>query len=396
MPMREWNPKAFFRRISPPVLELLRAWSRTEMRLDGEGALGEQTYKAWLALPETERRGLETKLLPVNDLCSKHARPYLEGLGEKVWGSEATKRIEESRQWTAQDFAVRLFIEAEAEFRVVWRSYNLDTLEHVKEFHGRYPRQPRNDPAAKALMKAAMLEHFKKTPFAGRCNVEDFVNEEKLAIFVDHEDEHQPFDEFDAQGVVVPSWRRPLIRLAAIFHFETLTLFIKATRKDEREQLRNMFAEIIMGDPDYFEDTSKTMKFSFEPLWAPGFDFPTQAADQIDRVSVVQVAWRPGNTDVKRLVFDLKPGLSMAGVRLALQNHGVASVGPQVDGVHLRFNFLGAGPTNSRTVSLFNPNSSNLADTTRDRTIRRCLKRWGIDASGRRETLVPVHREATG
>ncbi|MCG3173799.1 MAG: hypothetical protein GMKNLPBB_02001 [Myxococcota bacterium] len=37
--------------------------------------------------------------------------------------------------------------------------------------------------------------------------------------------------------------------------------------------------------------------------------------------------------------------------------------------------------------SLLNPNNSNLNDTERDHVIRRYLKEWGIDASGRRSPV---------
>ena len=46
----------------------------------------------------------------------------------------------------------------------------------------------------------------------------------------------------------------------------------------------------------------------------------------------------------------------------------------------MQFEFTkGKGRARFRTVSVHNPNSSNLRDTRRDRIIRRYLKEWGID-----------------
>ena len=44
-----------------------------------------------------------------------------------------------------------------------------------------------------------------------------------------------------------------------------------------------------------------------------------------------------------------------------------------IDGVQIRFVFEGRGRSRFRTVSLFNPNSTNLSDTARDRVIRSYL-----------------------
>ena len=69
-------------------------------------------------------------------------------------------------------------------------------MEHLTEFHGRYPVTLKNRPPTKAAMKAAMAGHFRETAFGARCQVEDFANDEKFALFIFHEDEVAPFDSF--------------------------------------------------------------------------------------------------------------------------------------------------------------------------------------------------------
>jgi hypothetical protein len=243
-------------------------------------------------------------------------------------------------------------------------------------------------------MKLAMASHFRDTAFGARCQIEDFANEEKFALFVFQEDEVAPFDRFNDKGVVEPDWQRPVIRLAAVFHFETSTLLVKAPRTTEREKLRDLFAEIFVGDAEYFEDATKSPKFCFDPLRDSDFDFPTRGFDKIEEVSLVRLVAKPGHRDVKRVTIEMKPGLSIEGVRMVLAEHGVDLGVDAIDGVRLQFRFEGKGRTKYRTVSLFNPNSSNLNDTERDRVIRRYLKEWGIDASGRREAVGAAVLEA--
>jgi hypothetical protein len=387
MANREWNPKSFFRHLTPDALNELLEWATVELALDGEGPVGEQVYRAWKALPDAERTAIETKLLPVNDLCGQHARPYLERLAQQVWTNGHTHLFEESKGWSSQDLAVRLFVTDEARFLEAYQAHALDMMEHFTEFPGRYPVTLTPTPEAKAAMKAEMVSHFRETAFGAQCQVEDYANDEKFALRIFHEDEVAPFDRFNEQGVVEPDWQRPVERLAAVFQFETSTLLVKAPRVAEREKLRDLFAELFIGDRNYFEDTTKSPKFCFDPLRDDDFDFPVRGFDKIEDVSIVRVIAKPASREVKRSTLDLKPGSTVIGVRDILAQHGVDLANDILYGVRLQFVFEGKGRSKYRTVSLFNPNSSNLNDTERDRVIRRYLKEWGIDASGRRSPV---------
>ena len=108
-----------------------------------------------------------------------------------------------------------------------------------------------------------------------------FEGEDKFAIFIYHEDEVTPRDTFDDDGIVVPEWIRPVVRIAAVYYPETCTLLVKAPRKPEREKLRDLFAEIFVGDQSFFEDLAKSPKFNFAPLADPRFEFATHPADGI-------------------------------------------------------------------------------------------------------------------
>ena len=157
MANREWNPKSFFRHLTPDALEVLLEWAAVELTLDGEGPVGEQVYRGWKALPEAERVAIETKLLPVNDLCGPHARPYLERLAQQVWTNGHAHLVADSRAWSAQDLAVRLFVADEGRFLEAHQAHALDMMEHLTEFHGRYPVTLKPTAEAKTAMKAAMV-----------------------------------------------------------------------------------------------------------------------------------------------------------------------------------------------------------------------------------------------
>ena len=107
---------------------------------------------------------------------------------------------------------MRLFVTDEARFLEAHQAHALDMMEHLTEFHGRYPVTLTPTPGAKTAMKAAMASHFRETAFGARCQVEDFANDEKFALFIFHEDEVAPFDRFNDKGVVEPDWQRQIGR----------------------------------------------------------------------------------------------------------------------------------------------------------------------------------------
>ena len=394
MSHREWNPKSFFRHLTADALGLLRAWAEVDFQLDGDGPVGEQAYRAWKALAESERQWVEAELLLVNDLCAEHARPYLEQLAARLLESGRGRGLEGRLGYSTQDLAVRLFVADSKGFAEAHQAYSVDSMEYLKEYRGTHPVAARPGPEAKARMKAAMASHFRDT-LGGRCQVEDFANDEKLALFVLHEDVVTPVERFNQEGVVEPDWQRPVIRLAAIFNYETSTLYVKAARTAEREKLKDLFADVLLGAPGYFEDGGgKRPQYRFDVLGDADFDFPTRGVDGVAQVSVIRLSVRPGRRVARRVTVELVPGLSLREVRDVLAGYGVHLLSDTIEGVRLQFRFEGRGRSKSRTISLVNPNSTNLNDTERDRVIRQYLREWGIDASGRRETVAPAAGQA--
>jgi len=167
-----------------------------------------------------------------------------------------------------------------------------------------------------------------------------------------------------------------------VFYGESRTLAVHAPRAAEREMLRRLFAEVVIGDRDYFED-GQTPKFCFEPLRDPGFAFPTRGIDNIEQVAIVRLVARPAHRDVPRVTVDIKPS-AKGDIRPVLEKHGVDLAVDEIHAIRLQFRFDATGRARYRTVSLTQPNYSNLTDTERDRVIRRYLMEWGIDARGAR------------
>jgi hypothetical protein len=379
MTHRDWSPKSFFRHISLPALAELSFWAHADLRPVGAGKPWEQWYHAWVALPVHARLRLESSLLPVNDLSCAEARSTLESLAVSTWGNSA--RLKETFTWSTQDLALRLFLAAPVAFAQLHQGWMVDSLEHLKEYAGRYPLKPKPSPRAKAELRDAMRSYLGQTAFGPKCHVEDFANDEKFAVFVFHEDELKPKDRFLEGESLEAVWDRDVVRLAAVFHYETNVLMVKAPRKQEREKLRDLFAECIMKDPLYFLDARVRPRFSFAPLKDPSFAFPPLPGSRLVGVGLQRLVIRPVGGDVRRLTFDFREPLE------GLAEFGVDLRRDTIDGVNLRFAFEGTGRSRTRTVSLFNPNSSNLRDTPRDRIIRLHLKRWGFDANGINTTM---------
>lgn len=392
MSHREWSPKPFFRHLTAPALAELSSWARAELRPLGAGKPWEQCYRAWVALPAHVRLRLESSLLPVNDLSCAEARSSLQTLAAATWGNSA--RLKESFSWSTQDLALRLFIAAPTAFAQLHQGWMVDSLEHLKEYAGRYPLKPKPSPRAKAELREAMRTYLWQTAFGPKCHVEDFANDEKFALFVFHEDELKPKDRFLEGETLEAVWDRDVVRLAAVFHYETNVLMVKAPRRQEREKLRDLFAECIMKDPLFFVDARARPRFCFEALRDPTFSFPPLPGSKLVGVGLQRLVVRPIGSDVRRLTFDFREPLTTSRALDGLAAFGVDVRRDTIDGVNLRFAFEGTGRSRTRTVSLFNPNSSNLRDTPRDRIIRQHLKRWSFDANAVHAAVGPAPLEA--
>jgi hypothetical protein len=380
---REWNPKSFFRHLSEGAIKSLARWAGVRLAPSSTGKPWQRAYAAWKGLPEVRRMELESALLPVNDMCVPAARSYLEDVARTSLGRE----LEASRGWSVQDLALRLFIDAPAAFTLAHQSYSLDSLDHLREYQGKYGVTLRPTKHTKELLRDEMVSYLRSTAYGTNCQVEDFSNDEKFAVFVFHEDEVTPRDRFAHDGSIEPSWERDVVKLAAVFNLETCTLLVKAAKKTEREKLRDLFASVVIGEKSYFEDERTRPRFCFDRLRDPEFTFPAIGGSRLGSVSVTRLVVIPANPEVRRLSIDLKPSRGLAQLHESLETHGVNVGSDRFTGVQLRFCFQGTTRSRTRTVSLFNPNSSNLTDTPRDRLIRRHLVHWGIDASSRRAAV---------
>lgn len=381
---REWNPKAFFRHLTPEVISLLVQSVDLALDVAGRKDAGAQLYAAWKALPDDRRERLEERLRPVNDMCSPHARPYLEEVARTRWTNGKASMFEAARGWSAQDLALRLFLDDPNAFEDAHKDYVVDTMTNGKEYRGRRSVAVTPSPLKKQRFERELQRYFRDTAFGAHCAVEDHANDAKLAVFVYHEDEVTPLERFNAEGALATTWQRPVLKMAAVFHVESSTLHVKASRKAEREKLRDLFAQIYVGDADFFEDAPT---FSFEPLRQQSFRFPVESTDKIDKVSVVKVVARPSSARTKRVTIELARGLKMHEVHEELDLRGVDVASDTIDGVQLCFEFQGNGRSRTRTVTVFAPNTTNLQDTPRDRVIRRYLRMWGIDATVRKAAM---------
>lgn len=391
MSHREWNPKSFFRQISPNVLAALLRSPRFAFDLDGGGRLHEQAYRAWKEAPDACRRRAECNLLPLNDLSAPHARPYLEDLAGSVWAGRSELRGIGSQ--SVQDLAVHLYLSDAEGFAESHRHYALDLGEPLLEFCGRYPVAPKATAARKAKLLRALSQCLRASNRGARCVVEDFSNDTKLVLRVFHEGEVQVRDQITEKGAVEPVWIRPVHRLSLVFYFDTSVLLIRSSRGAAADKLSALFADIYAEDASYFENASNHPRFCFDVLRDPQFPFPTKAADQVEAVSLVRVAVRHTQHLVRRVVVDLEPSLSLEAAHRALGEHGIDMSAAMIDGVRLHVRFQGTGRRRIRTVNLAHPNTSNLHDTERDRVIRGYLREWGIDATFR-SAVAPSPLEA--
>lgn len=374
MQHREWNPKTFFRNMPDEVITALEAASGIPLSIGLAESLPDRAYRGFQALSDDVRLALQSQLTLVNDLCTTHARPYLSELARFVWRGDV-ESIDAIVDWSVQELALRLFLADQDRFVETHGEFVLDSMESFTEFRG---EPVRVSPSAekKERMKLEMVRFARSRAEGVQCQVEDYETHEKVGLFIYREDELRQVDEFDG-GVVLPKWQRSVLRIAALFYPATGSLLIKAPTKAEREELRDLFAAVMIGDPTYFDHAMGPV-YGFGPLRDPSFAFPTRPSLTIDSVSVVQIVVRSSHVDIERHRVDCREGMSVAEVHRAARAAGIDLTLDPIEEVCLRFLFAGKGRSRTRTVRI-RPQGTNLADIPRDRIIRECLREWRFD-----------------
>ncbi len=346
--------------------------------------LHQQTYDAWTHLGDAERAPREWDLRCVHDLSRPQARPLMTEAAKSVWTGTDAVLLEQSRCWTVEDLAMRLYLANPSAFRHCYRAFQIDVTDSYREYQGTRVVEPRLCAENRVRMMVEMGEACRKRNGSHRCVVEDFANSEKISFFIYHQDEMKAHEQITTEGKLEPDWYRPIVRIAMTYRLKDARLLVKAPRQPLRVKLQRLFGEIVLGDPDFFEEVAQMNCFSFAPLQDRNFCFPTRPSDPIERVWVAHVAATPLRRDADIVDVTLKPNLTMDRVQDTLAAFGID---PERDNVHwvtLGARFRGFGRSNSQQIHLKNPNFCSLGDTERDRMVREYFNYWGFDAAARR------------
>ena len=316
----------------------------------------------------------------INDLSTPAARPYLDAIAPAIFHGARAPLLEASRDWTVYALAIHLYAFDAGAFAACHREYSSDHTAHFTEYRGKRAVTINATPALKERMRLKMKPFIRTQAGGARCHFEDYQNSEKLAYYVYCEGEVISRDTLNDDEKVEALLERSVVRLAAIFSFDDFTLWVKAPTKALRNKLCALFAEEVIGDRNYFLDPEWVPRFSFNWLRDSTRRLVADLSLGIADAWVSQLIVAPATGRVRRPSMSFDKGMSLADVHFAAKEKGVDLKCCDIIGVDIRFAMRGTGGGRFRTITLRNPNSTNLNDTPRDRAIRKCLRLWGLEA----------------
>ena len=378
MQKRMFSPRSFFRKLRPEIRERLLGQLSLLTLMEGkqhdDDPKQDRTFFAWSRVPEENRKASDRELVRINDMSCVKGRFYLDPAAQALWANQP-ELLEQSQDMTNYDLAATIFIEDRAAFERAYQEFNID------DFTFRVKRRAKNDamPKVESEFKERIrrrIELFYKQSGKGnrRCQVEDFESDDRFGLFVHHEHRVKYVDEFDDDGTLVSTERKPVNMAMAVYHKHIHILMVSVRERVLRDEIIGLMGEFYFGDRHHFEDPY-AREFDLSILADPNLKFASKASDGIGAVTISEVTVQPTSADLGITTVQCPNGLHAALRALNLSPDSVS-----FERVKLIVHPDGHNWKRKRTIAIKLPDWWNLADTPRDRMLAGHVEKWGFFA----------------
>lgn len=273
------------------------------------------------------------------------------------------------------DLAMRLFLDHRQALDEVLAIYRVEQTDNWRLFRGKEPREPKLTPRALKRAAADLREVLWKRRMSRECFPRHIPQQEREIIEFLHEDYSEAIYSLRGEEMRV-EWRRPVRHPTAIYRASTGVIKVKVFRDDDliRDRLLRAIGTHLFGEAGFFLGPDAEMRLDLTRLRERP-DLSTQQQDGITRVDVIALELRRVGTGTATARFGATDTDSMYSL---LQEFAPNPEQVNVRHARMRFKFAGKRNAGQRTITLTEPNSSNLGDDDYDRIIEKCLCRWGL------------------
>ncbi len=376
MSMREFNPKALMRKLSPNLRDkllhqtnLLDEIAKRSHKKDPEK---DRAYYAWSRIPELSRAVADRDLRRVWDMCGDKGRFYLAQAAQEIWSGDKTM-LDAAEDMTNHDLAVSIYLASEKEFEAAYARLSVDDYSFRIKRKGKDVRDVESNDKKKRRMEDGIAAFFRSNRQGyRRCQVEDYSDADKLIIFVYHERRKRPEDKFDSKGNLITDWRKAVEPAMCVYYKSNGVLMVKAREKKLSRQLISLMGSVYFDDPLFFESLYLE-EFDLQPVLKPDFEFDLLPGEGTTSATITSMTFVHPAARVGKVIIQVQ-----GDHRKALHDMGLSPGKVKLDAIKIETWGDGRKYKNRRCIEIRLPDICNLTDTPRDRSLADCLERWGI------------------
>lgn len=387
---QQYSPQKLVRQVGRPLLRRYFGTKKLLAKLDWaaveEGKAG-LVVQAMSELTLEQQRGIDADFTLVSELADENGSILI---AQEVDGMDTRweSRLSEMRNDYERAFLVLL--EKPELLELLFDYGEMDRFGAARWIRRQVGKglRPRRDEKALEQFEEAVAAIFRPQGRGRLCHVDvhDRRNPNRICFFAYPEDFTKMDQGYDDSDKFTRHTRRTALEMIFVYRPEDGQMeFVAPGSAPLTEELARAFCTTILGLTE-LPPRALRSPYDLARLKNRGFSFPTDAADNIERVEVRQLRFElPGGGD-KCIVVSAKPSRhhrhSVHDVldqaidqdRLPLSALDVTQAT-----ISMKFRASGAGRGKTLTFAITAPDRCNLKDTGRDATAKRYLRTWGIE-----------------
>lgn len=379
----EYNPRKFLLLVPLPMLR---------QYFGSRGVLGdlpwdeltekdhETVYAAWQALPQRARDAIGTDFLDAAGLATNQVI-IAEG---KFHNKDLVAELAALPSHTEKAF--HALLQYARVFRVARQLNYADNL--TRYWHRRHdlPKRPPNLSAeARLALRKAMSDYYVESQGRGQYHDLDLRRHGPVHYFMVYlSDYPDTFAGFDDEGKIARQPQTPAFDV--VFRYDEsrghLDLYAEGPRQLRRD-LEKIFAQTALAE-DLSLQSPPGVAFHLDHLKDPSFSFLSEPADGIFSVTLRSMQLSVPEKSTGRVTFELLPYSDGGNIHQLIENalnqNNWRLEDLCVDQVKMKVTFVHGKPRAKTVTFNVSPGSCNLKEYVPEHaTIKRCLKRWGIE-----------------
>lgn len=353
---REFRARDFARKAPTELNEVI--YEFTGERLNTEN-FEDDFYENYENFPNDLKEYFEF----INDVSGEKGMPFL---------INTAKQLDiPYEELTPTELAIQIFRKDKKIFFEILLWYNINNMDTFRDFKGNKPSEPQNKNIE--TFKNKLIEFFKAQSRGNQINIDVYTKPNKIAYIIDYGDYLKKVNIFDEKETFKSVKQRQAKSITILYYPNLAKFQIKCSDHLTLNTVRDLFAEILIGDKDFFSNSDKIEFYDLNKLVSMREeDFSTSQVDDISEVNITNIE--------ACLTEDEEGGIIVKHPKKlmqALEDKGLYLEQLKILRVNISFKFK-TGRGNKRTIILKSPNISNLKDSPRDEVIKKYLKNWEI------------------